>query len=339
VRAWVSWVRVLLVAVLVIGGGAVAIRALSRVDGSFLAGVLAREEPGQPTRVSRPPTRTSTPIPTVTRTPRPTSTPTLTPTPTVTPTPTQTPTITPTATPIMYIVQAGDTLFSIAEYYGVSIAALSQANGLTSESYLYPNDELIIPISTTALLRLPTLPSNETLHTVQQGETLSDITQRYGISLQELLEANGLENGAGLGPGDKLIIPLDGDPTPTPTPGPTATPTPGQPFEAPHLLYPPQNADLKGEPVVLQWTSAGILAEDEWYALSLRYLGRREDGQPSAIIVYTRITSWRIPAQWAPDPQSPERRFEWMVQVVRRTDLAASPIPLSLASDKRRFRW
>jgi len=241
----------------------------------------------------------------------------------------------------VYIVRAGDTLFSIAEYYGVSVAALSQANGLTLQSYLHPEDELIIPISTTALLRLPTptLLSDEALHVMQEGETLSDITQRYGISLQELLEANGLEDGAGLGPGDSLVIPLNGDPTPAPTSGPTATPTPGQPFEPPHLLYPPQNADLKGEPIVLQWTSAGILADDEWYALSLRYLGRREDGQPSAIIVYTRITSWRIPEQWAPDPQSAERRFEWMVQVVRRTDLVASPIPLSLASDMRRFRW
>jgi LysM repeat protein len=241
----------------------------------------------------------------------------------------------------VYIVQRGDTLFSIAEYYGVTVAALSQVNGLTSQSILYPENELIIPISITAVLRLPTatVSSKETLHTMQQGETLTDVIQRYGISLQELLEANGLQSGADLGPGDTLVIPLNDGPMPTPTPGPTATPTPGEPFEVPHLLYPLQNADLKGEPIVLQWTSAGILAEDEWYALSLRYLGRREDGQPSEIVVYTRITSWRVPQGWAPAPQSLERRFEWMVQVVRRTDLAVSPVPLSLASDVRRFRW
>jgi hypothetical protein len=168
---------------------------------------------------------------------------------------------------------------------------------------------------------------------------LGDVLQRYGISLEKLLAANGLQSGADLGPGDTVVIPLNGQPTPTPTPGPTATPTPGEPFEAPHLLYPVQNADLKGEPVVLQWTSAGILAGDEWYALSLRYLGRREDGQPSSIVVYTRITSWRVPEQWAPDPESPERRFDWMVQVVRRTEMGAPPVPLSVTSGVRRFRW
>jgi hypothetical protein len=174
---------------------------------------------------------------------------------------------------------------------------------------------------------------------MQEGETLSDIIQRYGISLQKLLEANSLQNGAGLGPGDTLVIPLNGEAAPTPTPAPTATPTPGQPFVVPHLLYPLQNADLKDEAILLQWTSVGILAEDEWYALSLRYLGHRQDGQPSAIVVYTRITSWRIPEQWAPGPQASERRFEWTVRVVRRTDLGEPPTALSLASDVRRFGW
>jgi LysM repeat protein len=244
---------------------------------------------------------------------------------------------------VIYIVQSGDTLFSIAEYYGVTIAALSEANEWTSQSVLHPEDKLVIPISATAasLLPLPTatLSSGEALHILQEGETLSDIVQRYGIALPKLLEANGLQNGAGLKPGDKLVIPLNGEPTPTPTPAPAATPTPGEPFAAPHLVYPLQNADLKDEAIVLQWTSVGILREDEWYAISLRYLGHRPDGQPSELVVYTRTTSWHVPDQWSPDEQSPERRFEWTVRVVRRTGLGEPPIPLSLASEVRRFRW
>jgi LysM repeat protein len=238
-------------------------------------------------------------------------------------------------------VQSGDTLFGIAEFYGVSVAELSEANGLTSESYLHPDEELIIPISTTASVALPTAVTSATeiQHTLQEGETLKDITQRYGISLQKLLEANDLESGTGLGPGDTLVVPLNGEPTPTPTPGPTATPTPGQPFAVPHLVYPLQNAALQDEQVVLQWTSAGILGKDEWYAIALHYLGRRPDGQPSEIVVYTRITSWRVPEQWAPGPQATERRFEWTVQVVRRAGLGEPPIPLSLPSEVRRFRW
>jgi LysM repeat protein len=242
---------------------------------------------------------------------------------------------------MIHVVQSGDTLFSIAEFYGVTIAALSEANGLTSQSYLQPDQELIIPISTTADLPLPTATalSQELLHTMQQGETLQDIAQRYGLSVQEILEANNLQSGSGLGPGDTLVVPVVDEPTPDSTPAPTPTPTPGEPFAAPALLYPPQNADLQDQDLVLHWTSVAILGEDEWYAVSLHYLGRRADGQPSEIVVYSRITSWHVPAQWAPDPQASERRFEWSVQVVRRSDLAQPPLPLSLASGIRRFRW
>jgi hypothetical protein len=140
--------------------------------------------------------------------------------------------------------------------------------------------------------------------------------------------------------GDTLIIPLNGDLTPTATLVPTATPTPDEPFAAPQLLYPRQNADLTAQAsVVLQWASVGLLAEDEWYAISLRYLGSRPDAQPSEIVVYTRITSWHIPEQWAPAPEASERRFEWSVQVVRRSTLDQPPLSQSPPSGARRFRW
>jgi hypothetical protein len=185
-----------------------------------------------------------------------------------------------------------------------------------------------------------TASSSEALHTVQQGETLNDIVQRYGISLQELLSANNLEAGARPSPGDTLVIPLEAASAPTPTRRPTATPTPGEPYAAPLLLYPLQHARLAAdEPVVLQWTSSGILQEDEWYEISLRYLGQRSGGRPSEIVVYARITSWRVPAEWAPGPDASERRFEWMVQVVRRGELGRSSVPLSLPSEVRGFSW
>lgn len=340
-RALARWGWVALAALVIVAGGTAA-WALSRADWAFLSRTPAPDATPRPTRVARPPTRTVTPIFTVTRTPPPTGTPTRTPTATITPTPTQTATATPTPTPVIYIVQSGDTLFSIAELYGVSIAALNQANGLTSQSYLQPDQELIIPITTTLDSPLPTVTAltQEVVHTVQGGETLQDIVQRYGVSIQKLLEANGLQGGTAVAPGDTLVIPLNGEPTAIHTPLPTATPTPGEPFAAPRLLYPLQNADLGAdEAIVLQWASVGLLQEDEWYALSLRYLGRREDGQPSEIVIYTRITSWRVPQQWSPDPQASERRFEWTVQVVRRAELREPSEPLSLVSEVRRFRW
>ena len=107
-----------------------------------------------------------TPQPTVASSPDgtllPVSTPTLRPTataPLVPPAATVTPTITPT--PIIHVVQEGDTLLSIAFQYGVSLQALQTTNGIENPQFLRVGQGLIIPTGaqetgeTTGLL-LPT---------------------------------------------------------------------------------------------------------------------------------------------------------------------------------------
>jgi LysM repeat protein len=69
---------------------------------------------------------------TATGTPTPTDTPVATDTPPATPTDTSTPTASPTPPYTSYVVQAGDTLSSIAGRFGVSTQAIMDANGLTS---------------------------------------------------------------------------------------------------------------------------------------------------------------------------------------------------------------
>lgn len=304
----------------------------------------AQAKPGgetTPTRVSRAPTYTFTPTSTPTRTPQATATLPPTQTPTATPTRTLTPTPQPTPTPVVHVVRAGETLYSIARLYEVGVAALSQANGLTLSSFLHPNDELVIPIPTEGAAPTAAVSPNEVLHTVQEGERLDDIAQRYAISESVILQANNLDDGAVVRAGDRLLIPLPTDPAPTATAFPTATPTPGLPYPAPHMLYPLHNAEFSGpgETVILEWTSVGILNDGDWYALSLRYLGNRADGQPSEITLYTRITSWRIPKEWYPGTDASERRFEWTVQVVHRQDLAAPQRAISPPGELRRFTW
>ena len=91
-----------------------------------------------------------TPQPTVASSPDgtslPVSTPTLRPTataPLVPPAATVTPTITPT--PIIHVVQEGDTLLSIAFQYGVSLQALQTTNGIENPQFLRVGQGLIIP--------------------------------------------------------------------------------------------------------------------------------------------------------------------------------------------------
>ncbi|HOT91390.1 MAG TPA: FxLYD domain-containing protein [Anaerolineae bacterium] len=93
--------------------------------------------------VTPPPSPTALPTPTFT--PRVTATFApgvfLTPIP---PTATLTPTLTPT--PVLHIVEQGDTLFGIALEYGVSVDALVQVNRLDLSQYLHIGQALIIPL-------------------------------------------------------------------------------------------------------------------------------------------------------------------------------------------------
>jgi hypothetical protein len=74
----------------------------------------------------------------------------------------------------------------------------------------------------------PTPPPN--VHLGQPGDSLSAIARRYGLSVKELVQANGIEDANVIRVGQELVIP---GPTPvtTATVPPTLTPTPPVPPE------------------------------------------------------------------------------------------------------------
>jgi LysM repeat protein len=236
-------------------------------------------------------------------------------------------------------VQPGETLYGIARRYAVTVNELAEINGLTNMSYLHPDDELVIP--TLGQYPTPTMPPSDILHVVQAGEGLSGIAERYGVDEERIRQANGMGPEDKVARGDRLIIPLNPTPAPTATRTPTATPTPGPPYLAPHLLYPPEGAILRGkdEVAMLQWASVGILKEGEFYALSLRYLGERPGNQPSETTVHTRTTSWRIPPEWYPGEGAVETGFTWTVEVVRQEDESTPLTILSSPGYVRRLEW
>ncbi|MGI6207847.1 MAG: LysM peptidoglycan-binding domain-containing protein [Anaerolineae bacterium] len=53
----------------------------------------------------------------------------------------------------------------------------------------------------------PTAPAR--VHVVQAGETLSGIAERYGVSLQALIEANDIANPSLVVVGQELVIPSE----------------------------------------------------------------------------------------------------------------------------------
>ena len=68
----------------------------------------------------------------------------------------------------------------------------------------------------------PTFPEADVTYTVQEGDTLYDIAQRYGVTVEAIVDANHLPDATALSVGQVLIIP-DAAYTPGPT---TAAATP-----------------------------------------------------------------------------------------------------------------
>jgi LysM repeat protein len=104
---------------------------------------------------------------------------------------------------VVHIVKRGETLFSIARSYGVSVDAIVAANGIANPSHIYVGQRLVIPTSTTTGSPL----AAGATHVVQPGENLFRIALRYGTTMQALSELNGIYNPAHVVAGQKLTIP------------------------------------------------------------------------------------------------------------------------------------
>lgn len=70
------------------------------------------------------------------------------------------------------------------------------------------------------------LPPTPIAHTVQAGETLGAIAQRYDVSLEDLMAANGLTDPNVLSVGQQLVIPIGGGAPASPDEPPAQPATP-----------------------------------------------------------------------------------------------------------------
>lgn len=95
-----------------------------------------------------------------------------------------------------YVVQRGDSLYSIARDYGVSVERLREENGLTTD---------VLTIG--QVLTIPSVGNNTTnLYVVQRGDSLWSIANRFGVSINAIRMINNLTSDV-LSIGQTLIIP------------------------------------------------------------------------------------------------------------------------------------
>jgi murein DD-endopeptidase MepM/ murein hydrolase activator NlpD len=97
-----------------------------------------------------------------------------------------------------YKVRKGDTLTSIAHHYGLSLVTVYWANHLTT------NLRTKTDLKVGQTLSIP--PVNGVLHIVTDKETLTDISKRTGVSVDRIVEANGLKQPTAF-VGQWIIIP------------------------------------------------------------------------------------------------------------------------------------
>ena len=143
--------------------------------------------------------------------------------PTVTLYPTDGPTPDPmAATPAppwysTYVVQPGDTLDEIAREQGTTVQALIELNSISNPSRIIPGQEIKIPSPFPTPTLTPTITPQPTTtplpttfpltYTVQTNDTLFIIAARYGVSVVELAQLNGMNIGDQLTVGQVLTIP------------------------------------------------------------------------------------------------------------------------------------
>jgi murein DD-endopeptidase MepM/ murein hydrolase activator NlpD len=129
------------------------------------------------------------------------------------------------------IVAPGETLEVISHRYGVPVAAIMEANSITSPAMVRPGEHLVIPhrqgpmpnasapptrVATTAHT-IPSaapvgpprsaLASGSGTHVVAPGETLHSIARLYGKPVMMLAKANNIAPNAMVKVGERIVIP------------------------------------------------------------------------------------------------------------------------------------
>ena len=90
---------------------------------------------------------------------------------------------------INYTVKSGDSLYSIANKNDLTVQELKNYNNLTSNT-LQIGQILKIPVVSSE--KVPV--GNYTEYVVKSGDTLYSIAQRYGFTIQDLIDYNNLDN-------------------------------------------------------------------------------------------------------------------------------------------------
>ncbi|MDC3019468.1 LysM peptidoglycan-binding domain-containing protein [Prochlorococcus sp. AH-736-E15] len=104
----------------------------------------------------------------------------------------------------IHIVKSGETLSSISKLYSIKKDLIIKLNKLENENYIHVGQNLTISKSTENNSKRA--GSSNYYHTVQIGENLTEISNKYQLKVEYLIEINNLKNPDSIKVGQKLLL-------------------------------------------------------------------------------------------------------------------------------------
>lgn len=101
---------------------------------------------------------------------------------------------------IYYIVKRGDTLSHIALWYNTTVEELVKLNNIQNPNLIYIGEKILITTSDKPN------KEKEILYTVKRGDTLYRISNKYGVSISDIVNLNNIKNPNLIYPGQVLKI-------------------------------------------------------------------------------------------------------------------------------------
>ena len=105
----------------------------------------------------------------------------------------------------VHVVKPGDTLWGVARRYGVTVPALAAENGMDSKSQLTAGARLKIP-GGSRVASSGSAEGSRMTYQVRRGDTLSEIADKFNVSVRQLTTWNGLRQSATLRAGQRLVV-------------------------------------------------------------------------------------------------------------------------------------
>jgi murein DD-endopeptidase MepM/ murein hydrolase activator NlpD len=101
----------------------------------------------------------------------------------------------------IHVVQRGETVYAIAQRYGLTVDVIARANGIINPSSVLVGQRLLIPLGGVA-----ETPSTPETYVVQPADNLQAIANAFGTTVEALVRLNGLSDPNALFVGQELIL-------------------------------------------------------------------------------------------------------------------------------------